>query len=251
MLSFICPSIRLDNLPKMYESINKSFLGEWELIVISPYEEVKLGNNVKWIIDHGSPLRCQQIGLCHASGDYITRVVDDGVYLGQSLNTSFGLIDKNDYKSVVCLKFIEGEESRHKMYEDDFYNLSYHNQALRPYVPFHHKLLNFAIYSKQILNEVGGWDAGRFESIALGELDLSIRLQWYGANIVMTRGIVIKCEWEPGETGTHAPVHHSCSADQLIFNRIYDSPECENRVKIDIDNWKASPIRWDRRFKNV
>lgn len=248
MLSIICPSIRIDNLPKLYESINNSYSGEFEFIVISPYEETFHWPNMKWIRDWGSPLRCQCIGLANAKGEYITRAVDDGIYLKDSLNKAISLIENDN--DVVCMKFVEGTSS-HLTFKDEFYKLSYHIQSLRPYVPYNAWLINFGIYPTKLLRELGGWDAQTFESIALGDLDLSIRLYWSNANIKITDKIVIMCQWEPGIEGTHAPVHYSCIRDQKVYDSIYSSYECENRIKIDIDNWKRAPEKWIWRFPNV
>ena len=87
-LSVILPGIRKHNWLSFYKSIEHSFHKNFELIIISPYElpvELKKYNNIKHIFDHGSPARCQQIGLVNCSGRFITWGADDGIFLENKL----------------------------------------------------------------------------------------------------------------------------------------------------------------------
>ena len=251
-LSIILPTIRIEKLEGLYSSINNSFSDKWEIIIVSPYELPKSFTdgkyNIKYFQDWGTPLRCQQIGLIHARGDYIHRAVDDSLYLPNMLNKAFEKLKQDDYKSCVNIKFYEGENVTHRnMADPEFYYLKYHLQTIKLYTPFDYQIMNFYMTSRKLLWELGGWDC-QFETIAFGELDLSLRLQFYGAKLVLTDNITLKCEWMPGEEGDHKPMHDAWADDNKIYSEIYNKPECELRSIIDVKNYQNSPERWERRF---
>lgn len=256
-LSIILPSIRIERIPFLYSSIKKSYDDEFEVIVISPYainEDISSLDNIIWIQDWGSPVRCQSMALEHCSGDYVTRAVDDSFYITDSLTKAMKLADP---ETVVNLKFTESNnsvdfshQSSIRMDKDDFYDTFYHKQTLQPYVAHNYKIINFGIYPTQLLKDIGGWDSVTWETIALAELDLSIRLQFNDTKIKMTPDIVLRCDWEPGESGTHAPLHYAFDDDMKKYREIYSNIDCWNRVKISRENWKQAPERWVRRFGN-
>lgn len=249
-LSIIVPSIRVDNLPALYNSLYNACSAPFEVIVVGPYKPPILDKfNVRYIEDWGAPLRAQQIGLSHARGKYIHRAVDDSAYLKDSLDKALALIDRSDPLSCVNVKFTEGESLiKDKMMLDEFYELGYHSQAIKLYTPFKSQVMNFSIIPSSLMGEIGGWDAKTFETIAFGELDISLRLQFAGAKPQLTKYPVIACTWLPGETGDHKPMNDAFADDAVIYNRIYNSVGCHDRIKIDINNWKDTPNRWIRRF---
>lgn len=258
-LNIIIPTINPDKIYPLIESFLTSYTGEWEAIIIGPYKIPsqclsKWGpDHIKIIQDWGSPVRCQQRALLACTGDYVTRMVDDGQYIGGTLDLA---IQKVKPDTVVNMKFTESNSSidlSHKdcqqnaMASDEFYHLQYHNQTLMPYVPANFQVINFGIYPRGILLAVGGWDC-QFESIAVAELDLSIRLQFFGAKLALTEGLVLACGWTPGEEGDHGPMHHAFYADMEKYKKIYSDISYENRITIPIDNWKQAPVVWERRF---
>jgi glycosyltransferase involved in cell wall biosynthesis len=255
-LSVILPTIRRERLAKLYESFEKSYSGTWELIAVSPYElpdELKGKGNIKYIQDWGNPVRCQQIGLIEARGEYVHRAVDDSLYLPGAMDKAFELVT-GDSKTIVATKYTESNatvDRNHAAFQNmksaDFYNLTYHHQTLKPYVPAHFKMLNFGIIDRYQLLAVGGWDC-QFESVAIAELDLAIRLQFHGCQIVLTDDIVLECDWMPGHEGDHGPMHDAFAPDMEKYTEIYSRPDCEDRVILDITNWMSSPDKWERRF---
>lgn len=254
-LTYICPSIRTEKLLGLYESISKSFSDSWELILISPYDlpkELKEKPNVKLIKDWGNPVRCQQLGLIVARGEYITRAVDDGIYAAGGIDRAFTKMEDNAAVILKHTEFNPSIDTNHKDFQDmtkpEFFELSYHIQTLKRYVPYHYKIMNFGLIKTELLKKVGGWDC-QFETIALAELDLSIRLQFYGIKMILSDDLVIKCEWMPGEEGDHAPMHYGFFDDNRIYEKIYNEPTCEDRLIIDLDNWAMAPDKWERRFK--
>lgn len=254
-LSVILPTIRKERLSKLYESFEKSYSGEWELIIVSPYdlpEELKEKSNILYIQDWGNPVRCQQLGLLASTGDLIHRAVDDSLYLPGAMDKAFEKIS-NDM-TIVGMKYTESNASvdrTHAAFQNmnnpEFYNLTHHHQTLKPYVPAHFKMLNFGIYPTRTIIAVGGWDC-QFESVAIAELDLAIRLQMFGAEIVLTDDIVLECDWMPGHEGDHGPMHDAFAPDMEKYSQIYSNPSCEDRVVIDLANWQNAPEKWSRRF---
>jgi hypothetical protein len=254
-LTVICPGIRTNNWVKLYESIKKSFSGTFEIIFIGPYilpNELMGLANVRWIKDYGSPIRCQQIGLVNAYGDYITWAADDGVYLPEALNIGFHLIKLSDpnVNSLVMGKYIEGTNNVDMpMSKNKYYNLKNHDASrLKGLKKPCYWMLNVGIVPKKLLEEVGGWDCG-FEVCPMSYNDLAIRLQNYDVKFIIQDEIMYECSHLPGLTGDHAPIHNGqIYHDQPLFNNIYSSVDSDKRIKIDINNWQHSPARWERRF---
>lgn len=253
-LSILCPSIRSDKLINLYKSIPESFSDTWELIVISPYvlpTEVK-ADNVRLIQDMGTPIRCQQIGLINATGDYITWAADDGYFLAGALDIAFEKLKNQDYKTLIMGKYVEGEYigdfDNSYMLGDTYYYLKKHRNSEMKFIPDDALMLNVGVVSRQLLNEIGGWDC-QFEVCPMAYNDCAIRLKRYGAKFIIQNELMFKCSHLPGRQGDHAPIHTGqVYHDQPLFNYIYSSPDAVNRIKIDIDNWKESPTKWLRRW---
>lgn len=251
-LSVILPTIRLEKIPKFIESLEKSYTGEYELICISPYDRPEgiglLTKNLQWVIDKGNPVRCQQRGLCYAKGEYVTRAVDDSIYESGSMDSAIKMAKSN---TIVNIRFIEGndmqDDRKSVMYYDKFYKLGFHNQTLAAYTPQDADLVNFAIYPTKYLKDMGGWDC-EFETIALAETDLSIRINFSGIKIVLTDNIILKCEWMPGDQGDHKPIHEAFSVDMEKYKVKYSSIKCWENMRIKLDNWQDSSDLWKRRF---
>lgn len=256
-LSVILPTIRKERLAKLYESFEKSFSGEWELIIVSPYdlpEEMKEKTNILYIQDWGNPVRCQQLGLLASTGGYIHRAVDDSLYLPGTMDRAFQKLEGKIREVVIGIKYTESNatvDRSHPAFQNmnnpDFYNLTHHHQTLKPYVPAHFKMINFGIFDAQFLREVGGWDC-QFESVAIAELDLAIRLQMNWGEVVLSDDIVLECDWMPGHEGDHGPMHDAFAPDMEKYSQIYSSPTCEDRIVIDLYNCDQSPKKWARRF---
>jgi hypothetical protein len=78
---------------------------------------------------------------------------------------------------------------------------------------------------------------------------MAMRTQRDGAKIHLIDLIMSQCGHMPGTSGDHAPMHYAqLDHDEPLFRSIYSDPNCVNRIKIDINNWKNSPERWVRRF---
>ena len=112
-LSILVPTIRDYNWGNMYKSIERSFSGEWELILITskqPIAELIDKLNIKYIYSNRAPMQKQQEGLCQACGDYIIGISDDHLWGKGTLDKTFELAKDLDYKTFIVMKYLEGKE---------------------------------------------------------------------------------------------------------------------------------------------
>lgn len=251
-LSVLLSGIRHWSWERLYDSIERSYTGrDWELIIVSPYEltlPLKNKNNILWIQDWGTPIRCQQIALNHTRGEYINWASDDGYFTDGSMDIGFKLLD-GDYKTVIIGKYLEGDNYSPNMKDDSYYLLNNHIGSMCKYLPDNTPLLNVGLVSRKLLLEVGGWDAKKFEVCPYAYNDLSVRLRNYNCKFIHQQEVMFICGHMPGETGDHGPVHRAqIFRDEPMFKVIYNKEDSKNRINIDLDNWKNSPEKWQRRF---
>lgn len=252
-LSVLVPSIRKENLQRLYESIGDALkLSSWEMVIIGPYglpDILKDVYNVRFIEDWGPPLRAQQRGLVEAQGDYISWAADDGWYLPNSLDRAFELLEGKDYKTVIMGKYQEGDRKDDHMETDKYYILNNHDGSRAYFLPENTYMLNCGVISRQILLELGGWDANQFWVCPIGYNDLAIRLQKYGCPFIIQQEMMFACTHLPGETGDHGPIHNTqVYRDQPMYQEIYNHPYFSKRISIDVNNWQKAPAKWDARF---
>lgn len=248
-LSVLVPSIRTENLKRLYDSVGSAFSGTFEFIVISPYDLPSELNqdNVKLIKSWRSPIACQQQGLMQSQGEYITWAADDGVYLPGSLDESFKILDGEDYKTVVMGKYLEGDTPVN-MESNWYYTLCNHDSMKSlPGIPEDSLMLNCGLVSKQLLFELGGWDCFRFQVCPMAYNDFAIRAQKFGAKFIIQSMLMFKCSHEPGMMGTHGPIHVAqTNHDEPVFRGLYGI--IYDRNVIDINNWENTPEKWGIRF---
>lgn len=251
-LSVLIPSIRPHLLQGLYNSIGKAFSGEFEAIIISPFdlpESLKNVDNVKWIQSWQSPIAAQQHGLVESTGEYISWASDDGVYLPGSLDVAFKSLEGKDYKTVVMGKYREGDANTDAMVKDDYYILSNHAGSMAQFIPMNFYMLNVGVLSRKLLIELGGWDAATFQVCPYAYTDLAIRLQKYNCPFIIQQEEMFKCSHMPDCTGDHAPIHlGQIYFDEPMFKEIYNHPYWSKRMAIDLNNWQKAPARWERRF---
>lgn len=277
-LSVIMPAKRVERWAGMYESIKKSFSGNFELIIVSSNQlpdALKDAPEIKWIYSERAPMQKQQIGLCHAEGKYITVVSDDSVFLPGTLDKSIELArsvindELNCYKRIIVLKYLEGKEiefpkwyldqvpddmkfkTNHDfMRADKYYYSDTHISSAMGGIPHHSPILSCALYSRKLLLEIGGWDC-RFQSQAMGNVDLSARVMKHGCDFLIQDLVVSSCGYMEEATGDHGPIHYAqLEDDQPLLDRMYKNPQdTATRTVIDLENWKKSPERWWRRMK--
>lgn len=248
-LSIILPSIRPENQEKLYLSITESWFDDFELIIISPYElmQVKYHSNIKYIQSKRSPNACQMEGLMVAKGDYICVAADDGIFLPNVLDDAFYHLDKDNYKSTVVGRYLEGDNPI-GMKSEDYYRFKYHKPYRLAGINPEWLIFNCGIISRKFLLELGGWDAENFEVPTIAHADLGIRAQKAGAKMILMKEPMFKCSHQPGKSGDHAPIHNAqTKRDMPKFQEMYSKPN--NRIIIPLDNWKSTPEVWKERFK--
>lgn len=265
-LSVLVPGIRSHRWRELYDSIKSSCSRSWEMVIIGPFEpseDLMSEGNVKYIKDFGTPIRCQQIGLLQAEGDYITWAADDGQFFPKSLDVSFDMLDgfessQKDETPVrdklVMGKYYEGYSGHVSgamahMADDWYYNLLNHdcNKKLNN-LPSPAWMLNVGVVSRELLLEVGGWDC-QFEVCPCSYNDLAIRLQKHNVDFIIQNEMMYHCGHMPVRSGDHGPIHDAQTQhDEPLFRSIYLDGSSKDRVLIDVNNWQNSPEKWHRRF---
>ncbi|MHA2279431.1 MAG: hypothetical protein ACXAC5_00870 [Promethearchaeota archaeon] len=257
-LSFIIAGIRTHNWLNIYESVKQTTtIEDFEVIFIGPYglpQELVGNEHIRFIEDHGCPSRCTQLGLIHSRGEYVTWTADDGVFSPtMAVDKALDSIPKHK-KGVVAFKYLEGnpnEEQAKNMLQDEFWRLGYHkfHQGCR-FAPDQYVLIMIALIRRDYMIEIGGFDC-RFEHSGIGAVDLAIRLQNDGAEVVpgekLTHFSILR-----KRLGDHGPVHDAQTEhDQPLFQKIYNDEKLSQRTSIDPNNWEKISSRWGRRFGNV
>jgi|7_EtaG_2_1085326.scaffolds.fasta_scaffold01091_6 glycosyltransferase involved in cell wall biosynthesis len=253
-ISFPVPTIRVEKLPELYESIDKSFTqDEWEIIFIGPHAipaELERKSNVKYIQDWGSPSRCRQIGLIHSEGDWMCYAADDVLFFPGALDRAYDKIKVADYKTAILGKYTEGNRENPLMLTDDYYRMDFHDafKEVQRHLSKTYYLFQSGLVSSKMIKEIGGWDC-QFQTCAMACVDLSMRLQNNGVEIIMTDEPLFHASHMEGTTGDHAPIHYAQTLyDEPLFKLMYSCPAGAQRVKIGLDNWQDAPSKWEKRF---
>lgn len=242
-LSIILPSIRIQNIPRLLNSIYNAYEGKIELIVVGPYAPI-VHADIKWIQSWRSPNACQQQGLLEATGEYITFAADDGMFISSALDEALDLI--NDYKEIVVGRYLEGDNPIN-MNSADYYKFKYHKPYRLSGVPQDCLIFNCGIISRKFIMELGGWDADNFEVPTIAHADLGIRAYKAGAKMTLSNHVMFRCSHQPGKSGDHKPIHKAQTKRDLPrFTEIYSKPN--NRINIDLNNWEYTPRKWRERF---
>lgn len=252
-ISVLIPSIRSSLLEGVYNSLKESCHEKWELIVIGPYDlpdALKEYTNINYIYDMGSPIRSRQRGLIAAQGRYICYAADDVLFYPNSLDIAYKKLLFRPYNDLVVGKYMEGKEDNPEMQSDNYWNL-YHHDFLKPLLSDtqrNYKLINTGLISTALMMEIGGFDCS-FEACAMACCDLSIRLQNYGANIILQQEPIFHSTHLPAHEGDHKPIHTAqVGHDMPLFQMMYCTDEGKKRTKIDINNWENTSDYWTRRF---
>lgn len=275
-LTVLVPGIRTKNWKRLYESVGNSFKGTYEIIFIGPYlppEDLVCADNIRYIQDWGSPIRCQQIALTKAEGVFITWAADDGYFIKDALSiaydkimscydtpthnefiinklevTSTGIAFNN--KRIVMGKYYEGNnDGDMPMQNNDYYDLNNHDATRIKWLPKPCYMLNVGLVPTSLLLEMGGWDAENFEVCPMAYNDLAVRMQRNGVEFIIQDEMMFTCSHLPGHEGDHGPIHDAqIYHDQPRFMSIYGTNNCLNRINIDINNWKQARSKWIRRF---
>jgi len=250
-LSILMPAIRTERWVNLYKSIISSTTRSFELILVSPYPLPKAlakAANIKYIKDYGNPNRCFNIALSLAEGKYCTWGADDGLYQKGVLDKALNILDSaQDPKSIVAMATVEAD--RH--YSEEFCYINKHPEICSPYIPDHYRLLALGMLRTDYFIKLGGVSC-EFEAHAMGHLDLSIRAQNDGANVVFLRDICMILSHMPNTTGDHAPMHYAqVEHDEDLYRKLYRDKDYRPQNCLDLLDWRNSERVWTRRFKNA
>jgi len=219
------------------------------MIFVGPYDlpiELAGFDNIIYIKDFGTPIRCQQMGLLASSGKWITWAADDGFFLDGALDVGFDLISNDE--DVVMGKYYEGESNEIAMSDSQYYLLNYHPPTRSSFIPAEFYTLNVGLVPSMLLKDVGGWDC-QFEVCPMSYADLAFRLQNQGIIFTIQDEVMFRCSHMPGTSGDHGPIHYAqILHDEPLYQSIYGTPDCKDRNKIDINNHLRVPSVWARRF---
>ena len=254
LISIILPSIRPFLLNKVYAALVKGCKDiPFELIVISPYdipEDMSHISNIKLIKDFGQPSRCAQLGLLAATGARVTLLSDDcfvyeNTYI--DIERQFLKIDRPDGKKFIGLKYREGSSMDISNYWLAKAHPPLQLEGFKDNMP-----VSSMIYmNRENLLDIGGWDCSIFECINWGGHDLTARMLNDRYSFELTEKAFCDTLWGPGIDGMfndHRPLWESDSDGRENITKLWSKPN-PTRIKVPVDNWKAAPETWKRRFK--
>jgi len=247
-LSIFLAGIRTSNWLKLYESIAASTTtNDYELVIVSPYDlppELSNKENVRLIKDSGCPTRCYQLGALHSRGEFIVCAADDGTFSSNmSIDKAFDIRPPHE-KGIVSFTYFEGDITSNKKPVRMPWHLGGHKIMKKlKYAPNHYLLLASFLVRRDYFIKAGGWDC-RFEQPGIACIDLAIRLQNDGAEVVMGDKYMDVAH----DVGvSHKPIEDAHNFNDLpLFKDMYQN--VPDRGTIDFDNWKNAEEVWHRRF---
>ena len=251
-LSVIIPSIRVENLTKIYFFLEKAIEPySFELIVVGPYaipDELWNKENIKEIKDFGSPSRCVQLASSIADGKYMMWLSDDLTFLTpQSLSQCIQLFESNKIsdKDAVCLRYFEGE-GVNEFAENYWYAWTHEDQRLAG-INKEWKIAPLGMYNTSYFRELGGLDCIHYEHINMCTHDLAFRLQQNGGKIHLSPQSIARFYWSwPGPDAK--PIQDAYFLnDKSAYKEMYNKDQSD-RIKIDYWNWTQVDNKWKRRF---
>jgi len=242
------PGVRVEAWVPLYESIKWSANNcSFELIIVGPHPPPPVLSqepNIKYIQDYGCPSRCVQIASLASRGKLFTFVSDDGVLRPSSLE---GAVKSFDTEMMV-MRYTEGinREGGIHSQPDEYWSAWYHadlqKECLRGYL-----IAPVWMMETSRFKYLGGLDC-RFEHINVCCQDLAFRIQANGGKLKLSPDFVMDCDWS--SRGSCSVVDAYVENDKPLLDSICDSSKnpFENRMRIDYNNWLASPPLWPRRF---
>lgn len=244
-LSIILPGIRRENWATVINSIDVHH--EWEVILCSPPcdlpDQLKNCDRLVHIVDKGSPVRASCIAAERARGKYFTWTADDCTYFPGVLDKVIDILNNsNNVKKIVATKYYEGGN----LESDDYYLLN-NAYPKSPYNKGGWRILNCGVMHTEYYRYLGGWDC-EFETTALSHADLAFRTQMDDAEVFFLPEALVDCAHGHADHGPIEAAH--VQHDWGFYEKIYNSPDCINRIRVDPDNWKKAPAVWTRRFSS-
>lgn len=244
------PTIRTHNLEHFVDHMQRSCTKcDLEFVFVSPFdlpENLQNRKDISLVKDFGSVTRAIQLGALHATGDYMLLAVDDCTFLPGTIDRSLDVFTSLDTtKDAVSIRYSEGGGC----FDHDYWKAGYHNALNKcKGIDPNWTLGMLFLVSLNRFDELGGFDC-IFEYANGAIHDFIFRLQKDGGKVALSPEFCCTVTHYPGESADHAPIHHAqLSHDDQIFNQMYAEPN--DRIKIDFENWRNSPSKWERRFGN-
>lgn len=245
----IClPGIRIENWPRLYDSIHRS-IGHYsfELIIVGPYApslEMSTQPYIKYIQDFGCPSRCVQIASMASQGELFTFVSDDGVLRPHALDRA---IEHFDSEMMVMrytegINFSGGIHSQPNEYWTAWHHADLQKECLRDYL-----IAPVWMMKTDKFRHLGGLDC-RFEHVNVCCHDLAFRIQRSGGSLQLSPDFIMDCDWSSHKRC--AVVDAYFENDKPLFDSLWESsPDpFSHRLHIDYNNWLSVPPVWPRRF---
>lgn len=248
IVSFIVPTIRPHSVDKFYRSLVEHVRYPWELILIGPTPPPLLSSyqNVKFIEDFGSPVRCSNIGVLHTANDskYLINTADDAVAIPNGINDCIELlIDKQNKNFVVTAKYTEGNN----VIQPVSYYLLNNAYPPSPLIGNDWFIFNNSFMSKELYIELGGLDCINYNVACMALADLAVRAYNYGINHYFYNAPTWRVDHDPGGY-EHLPVERAQGKEWEIYRQKVNRKLSQDEIVINYDNWKDSPAVWKERF---
>jgi len=253
-ISIFLPSIRTFYLENFYKSLELSCKNhEFEVVIASPFDLPAFfrdKKNIKLIKTYSHPTKSAQMAALMCDGDLIYHTTDDVLFIENAIDEAINLFnEKCRTNDIVSMRYIESVNHEVK----DEFPLRYWTVANSCPVPTLNQNWNINVHflmKKDLFLEYGGFDCC-FEYLTQAGADLLIRLQKSGSIVYHSSGNVTTADWSGGSKGIeHKPIQIAQEQfDAPLFWNIWLS-NFSIRSKINIENYKAYPEKWERRFGN-
>ncbi|MHA2279432.1 MAG: hypothetical protein ACXAC5_00875 [Promethearchaeota archaeon] len=251
-LSICIPGIRPSYWERLYTSLLTACSRySFEIVFIGPYglpDSLRSQHNVRYIKSFATSVRCAQEAVLSCEGDLIAIPADDGYFFPESFDKAIDLYKTVDEKDIIVLRYREGPGFSGKEFPLKYWTCKAHSALNGLNIPNHYKHAMHPLLSIRYFQEIGGYDC-RFEHMAFAGHDFSCRVQRDGSCLHLSLTEVMNADWLLGNSGDHAPIVDSHeNHDYPLFRKIQLSPDHNQRIKIDYDNWKNQPAVWPRRW---
>lgn len=245
-LSILVPGIRTQLWPRLVKSIIESCNNYlFEIIFIGPSNTNEFDSvvNIKYIKDFGCPSRALQIGSLFAEGEYITYTSDDCIARPNALDNTIDSINSD----IVSLQYSESPGFTGSPHPIEYYNAWHHSDLRCRHVDQSWKIPIIFLMKTDLFHDYGGLDCN-FEHINMNLHDMAFRMQMDGKTVEVSKNVIWDADYV--HRNNSDPVLSAFIAnDKPLFDSIWNSNELNRNSKIDINNWKKSPIIWKRRFQ--
>ena len=109
-LSLIVPTIRSHFLNRFIESVENSYSGDWEVVLIGPFDPPTGIDKwpVKFLKSYDTVPVCIQRGTQLADGDLVLHGVDDSIYIPDMLDQAVEFFKQNcEYEDALGMTYVE------------------------------------------------------------------------------------------------------------------------------------------------